>query len=103
MVNPLIKLLPYLVPDVVSEKVEEVVHRLSEVASTEEVLKMDLDATERCTEGHCGDLDEALLVDDHGGAGAKVEVVDLQPDLTIAVERNESENVTSEVVDSVSL
>ena len=64
---------------------------------------MDLDAAERCTEGHCGDLDEALLVDDHGGAGAKVEVVDLQPDLAIAVERNESENVTGEVVDSVSL
>ena len=77
-----------LFPDVVSEKVEEVVDRLSKVPPAKQIVKMYFYAAKFCTDDHWLDLHEALLVDEHRGAGEQVQVVDLQPDVTITVKRN---------------
>ena len=47
---------------------------------------MSLDGGEVCAEHHLGDLHVALPIDDDGRLGVDIKVVDLQPNVSIAVE-----------------
>ena len=92
-----------MVPDVVAQEVEQVVDGLPEVPAAQQIVEVKFNAGKVGTDVHLRHSNEPLLVDEDRGHGVQVQVVDLKPDVAVAVERNQSENVASQIVNSVSL
>ena len=98
-----LELRPHQVPDVVPQQVEQIVDGLPEVTPAQEVVQVGLDGAEVGAELHLRDLHVALGVEDDGGLGVDVQVVDLEPDVTVAVERDQAKNVASQIVNGITL
>ena len=79
-------IISHQVPNVVTEEVEEIVDRFSEVSASKQIVQMSLDGGEVCAEHHLGDLHIALRVDDDGRLGVDVKVVNLQPNVSVTIE-----------------
>ena len=96
-------LFPHQVPNVVAEEVEKIVDRFSKVSATEQIVQMSLDGGEVSAEHHLGDLHVALRVDDDGSLGVDIQVINLQPDVPVTIEGEDGQNLSCQIVPSVSL
>ena len=92
-----------MVPDEVSQEIEQVVDWLPEVSTTQQIVEVKFNAGEVGTHVHLGHSNEPLLVDEDRGHGVQVQVVDLEPDVTVAVERDQAKNVASQIVNGIAL
>ena len=98
-----LELRPHQVPDVVPQQVEQIVDGLPEVAPAQEVVQVRLDGAEVGAELHLRDLHVALGVEDDGGLGVDVQVVDLEPDVPVPVQGEQAHDQTGQVVPGVTL
>ena len=64
---------------------------------------MGLDGAEVGAELHLRDLHVALGVEDDGGLGVDVQVVDLEPDVPVPVQGEQAHDQTGQVVPGVTL
>ena len=92
-----------MVPDVVAQQIEKVVDGLPKVSTAKQVVQVKFNAGKVRTEVHLRHPHEALLVDEDRGHGVQVQVVDLKPDIAVTVERDQSKNVASQIVDGIAL
>ena len=92
-----------LVPYVVSQEVEQVVDGLPEVAATQQIVEVKFDAGKVGTDVHLRHSNKPILVDDDRSHGVQVQVVDLKPDVAVTVERDETKNAASQIVNGIAL
>ena len=91
------------VPNIIAEEIEKIVDRFSKVSASKQIVQMSLDGGEVCAEYHLGDLHIPLRIDDDGRLSVHIEVVDLQPDVSVTIKGKDGQNFPRQIVPSVSL
>ena len=92
-----------MVPDEVSQEIEQVVDGLPEVSTAQQIVEVKFNAGKVGTDVHLRHSNEPLFVDEDRGHGVQVQVVDLKPDIAVTVERDQSQNAASQIVNGIAL